>query len=161
MYKLQKKIDTTIGPLYLEASYLGLHGIHWTAQPAVPMVESINSEKLEIKILLKTEQQLNEYFSGKRQDFDLPMAIEGTEFQKLVWAQLLRIPYGVTKSYKDIAIALNKPGASRAVGNANSQNPFSIIIPCHRVIAADGSLGGYAGGLDIKTKLLAIEAKKL
>ena len=103
--------------------------------------------------------QLDEYFAGKRTRFDLPLAPRGTAFQKAVWAALLRIPFGETSSYGDIARAIGKPAASRAVGGANHRNPISIVIPCHRVIGADGSLTGYGGGLDHKRLLLELESR--
>ena len=145
---MQKKISSKIGTLYLVASNKGLQGIFWNKQPA-PMLDS--------KILLQCEQQLTEYLDGKKKNFNIPLDIIGTEFQKLVWQELAKIPYGVTKSYKDIAIAINNKNACRAVGNANGKNPIAIIIPCHRVIAANGTIGGYAGGLAIKRKLLKCE----
>ena len=101
--------------------------------------------------------QLKEYFAGNRREFSLPLAAEGTPFQKQVWAQLMRIPYGETRSYKEIAQALGRPTATRAVGGANNRNPICIIVPCHRVIGADGSLTGYAGGVAIKEFLLRLE----
>ena len=103
--------------------------------------------------------QLTEYFSGKRKDFDLPLEPQGTEFRKKVWSALTEIPYGETRSYKDIAERIGNPKACRAVGGANNKNPISIIIPCHRVVGADGSLVGYGGGLDKKTMLLDLESK--
>ena len=102
-------------------------------------------------------RQLLEYLAGERQDFDLPLAPEGSEFQQKVWARLQAIPFGETRSYVEIARALEQPGASRAVGTANGRNPIPIIIPCHRVVAADGTLGGYSGGLEMKRRLLEIE----
>jgi methylated-DNA-[protein]-cysteine S-methyltransferase len=104
--------------------------------------------------------QLNEYFSGSRKKFDLPLDIDGTEFQKKVWNELKKIPYGKTKSYKYIAEKLGDVKAIRAVGKANGQNPVPILIPCHRVIGSNGKLTGYAGGLDIKEKLLEIEGSR-
>lgn len=104
-------------------------------------------------------QQLDEYFQGKRQQFDVPYALRGTPFQNQVWAQLCRIPYGETRSYRDVAQALGNPQACRAVGMANHRNPLMILVPCHRVIGADGSLGGYAGGIDTKQFLLELEQK--
>ena len=98
-----------------------------------------------------------EYFAGKRQQFDLPLRPEGTPFRQQVWQALLSIPYGQTRSYRDIAASVGAPRAVRAVGGANHHNPISIIIPCHRVIGADGSLRGYGGGTAIKTALLALE----
>lgn len=111
----------------------------------------------ENEILIEAKKQLSEYFQGKRSDFDLTMEAQGTEFQKKVWARLSQIPFGETRSYKDIAIELKDKNACRAVGTANGKNPLSIFVPCHRVISSDGSLGGYAGGLEIKTKLLRLE----
>jgi methylated-DNA-[protein]-cysteine S-methyltransferase len=101
--------------------------------------------------------QLNEYFAGTRKEFDVPLDIEGTDFQKKVWNELQKIPYGKTISYKTLSEKLGDVKAIRAVGKANGQNPIAIIIPCHRVIGANGNLVGYAGGLDIKEKLLHLE----
>ncbi len=101
--------------------------------------------------------QLEDYFSGKRKAFDFSYKLIGSDFQKRVWQQLCRIPYGETRTYKDIALAIGKPNASRAVGMANNKNPLGIVVPCHRVIGSNGKLVGYAGGLDIKRKLLRIE----
>ncbi|MDY5730130.1 MAG: methylated-DNA--[protein]-cysteine S-methyltransferase [Eubacteriales bacterium] len=101
--------------------------------------------------------QLSEYLQGKRKHFSVPIALQGTEFQQKVWTALQAIPYGETRSYKEIAQAIGKPLACRAVGHANNQNPISIIVPCHRVIGANGKLVGYAGGLEIKQALLQLE----
>jgi methylated-DNA-[protein]-cysteine S-methyltransferase len=101
--------------------------------------------------------QLSEYFAGRRRRFDLPLAPRGTEFQRRVWRALTEIPYGKTISYGELARRIDKPSASRAVGLANGANPLPIIVPCHRVIGADGSLTGFGGGLPIKRKLLALE----
>lgn len=108
-------------------------------------------------MLDKVVMQINEYLSGTRKKFDLILELEGTEFQKRVWTELQRIPYVKTCSYKDLAKKLNDQNASRAVGAANGKNPISLIVPCHRVISSDGTLGGYAGGLEIKHKLLSLE----
>ncbi len=102
-------------------------------------------------------KQLAEYLEGKRQDFDLPLAFEGTDFQRLVWSELLRIPFGETRSYSEMARRIGHAGAARAVGLANHDNPIGVVVPCHRVIGADGSLTGYAGGLDMKRRLLDLE----
>ena len=102
-------------------------------------------------------RQLDEYFAGERTSFDLPLRLEGTAFQQAVWAQLQAIPYGETISYGELARRVGNPKASRAVGLANGRNPIAVIVPCHRVIAADGSLGGYGGGSERKTILLALE----
>lgn len=116
-----------------------------------------NAEVIETPLLKRANEELEEYFIGKRKNFDLPLAMEGTEFQKKVWEALINIPYGHTVSYKDIAIKVGNDKASRAVGMANNKNPIPIIVPCHRVIGANGKLVGYAGGIDIKQKLLNIE----
>ena len=113
--------------------------------------------KVQDAILNATRVQLQEWFAGERQTFALPLAPEGTEFQKIVWKQLQKIPYGETCSYSDLAQAINKPTASRAVGAANGKNPIALIIPCHRVIGANGTLTGYAYGVELKQKLLALE----
>lgn len=105
----------------------------------------------------KAAFELNEYFSGRRKGFDIPLAPQGTEFQRNVWDALCQIPYGETRTYKEIAEAIGKPNASRAVGMANNKNSILLLIPCHRVIGANGSLVGYAGGIDIKEKLLQLE----
>ena len=111
----------------------------------------------ETELIKKAYTQLEEYLSGKRTDFNIEIEMIGTEFQKKVWKELLNIPYGETRSYKDIAIAIGNEKACRAVGNANNKNPIAIIVPCHRVVGSNGSMTGYAGGLDIKEKLLKIE----
>ena len=102
-------------------------------------------------------RQLGEYFAGERTAFELPLAPAGTPFQRIVWDALLAIPYGETRSYGELAAAVGKPGAARAVGRANHDNPIGVVIPCHRVIGAGGSLTGYAGGLDRKRYLLELE----
>ena len=102
-------------------------------------------------------RQLEEYFAGERREFDLTLAPEGTPFERSVWDELRRIPFGETRSYGEIARAIGRPNASRAVGRANGANPIPIVVPCHRVIGADGSLTGYAGGLDMKRTLLELE----
>lgn len=123
-------------------------------------VEHENAVREQSELICITEGQLEEYMAGTRTEFDLPLKPEGTEFQKKVWNALLLIPYGETKSYKDIAVLIDNPKGCRAVGMANNRNPIPIIIPCHRVIGANGSLIGYGGGLDIKVKLLELERLK-
>ena len=105
-------------------------------------------------------EQLTEYFGGKRKNFDLPLEIVGTDFQKRVWKELEKIPYGETITYKELSIRLGDEKAIRAAASANGANPLSIIIPCHRVIGSDGSLIGYGGGLDVKEKLLQLEGSR-
>jgi methylated-DNA-[protein]-cysteine S-methyltransferase len=110
-------------------------------------------------ILLETERQLHEYFAGARKQFELPLELWGSEFQKRVWRALKEIPFGETRSYLNVAKTIGSPKASRAVGAANGKNPLSIVVPCHRVIGTGGRLTGYAGGLETKAKLLALEAR--
>lgn len=112
-------------------------------------------------LLYEARRQLDEYFAGVRLDFDIPISVSGTDFQRRVWTALRSIPYGATASYSDVAAMINNPLAARAVGNANNKNPIALIIPCHRVINADGSLGGYGGGEHIKQFLLDFEAATL
>ena len=116
-----------------------------------------NAELKETALLKEVKKQLDEYFNKKRKIFDVPLKLEGTEFQKRDWQELLKIPYGETRSYGEIAKALGIPKGARAVGLANNRNPVSIIVPCHRVIGADGKLVGYGGGLPIKETLLHLE----
>ena len=149
-------MKSKIGDIYLVASVRGLSGILWSRQPTA-MSESLEGDDPTLAILKRTVVQLEEYFRGERREFDLPLDIEGTEFQKQVWRQLARIPYGQTCSYSDIARRLKRDKAVRAVGTANGRNLLSIVVPCHRVIAADGTLGGYSGGLPVKRELLALE----
>ena len=108
-------------------------------------------------LLARGREELLEYLAGARRDFDLPLAPQGTPFQQRVWAALREIPYGQTRSYRELALAAGSPRGYRAVGMANHRNPIPILIPCHRVVGADGSLTGYAGGLELKRKLLELE----
>jgi methylated-DNA-[protein]-cysteine S-methyltransferase len=119
---------------------------------------SVQIEESNIEpVIVETKRQLTEYFSGERRSFDLPLLTIGTPFQKSVWGKLKQIPYGVTKTYKDIAIEVGNEKAVRAVGGANNKNAIPIVIPCHRVIGTNSKLTGFAGGLDVKEKLLEIE----
>ncbi len=132
-----------------------------TDESLVSLVFDSPSQSQDVRtntILQRAKQQLNEYFSGIRQTFDVPLAATGTQFQQQVWRQLLEIPFGETRSYRDIALSIKNPKAMRAVGSANSKNPISIIVPCHRVIGSSGTLTGYAGGLGRKAWLLEHEA---
>jgi methylated-DNA-[protein]-cysteine S-methyltransferase len=108
-------------------------------------------------LLQEAEKQLREYFDGRRKQFDLPLHPEGTEFQKKVWQALLTIPYGETRTYKEVAELVGNVNATRAVGGANNKNPLGIVVPCHRVIGANGKLVGYAGGVECKAYLLHLE----
>ncbi len=155
MKQLQWEMKSPIGPLYLVASEKGLQAILWKKQKA-EMASSLKSSEPNTKILELTVQQLNEYFAGDRTEFEIPLDQAGTHFQRKVWDELVKIPYGETTSYKQIADRL-QTGAMRAVGSANGRNPLSIIVPCHRVIASNGTLAGYSGGLDKKRFLLDLE----
>jgi len=140
------------------ASPKGLKGIYLRKQQ-VRSVKSIDRSRPEGKILENTRVQLTEYFGGRRKIFNIPFDLEGTPFQRKVWQELSRIPFGRTLSYRDVAEKIRNPKAVRAVGSANGKNPVCIIIPCHRVIAADGSIGGYAGGIAMKRQLLDLEQR--
>lgn len=120
-----------------------------------------NSIQKETSLIKNTKQQLDEYFAGKRKKFDIPIKLDGTDFQIKVWKELLKIPYGETCSYLDIAKCIGNPKASRAVGMANNKNKIIIIVPCHRVIGSNKKLVGYACGLDVKEKLLELEREYL
>lgn len=156
MNKLQWEMNSRVGTFFLVASQVGLQGVFWKKQN-VSMANNLNENSDATKILADAVKQMEEYLDGKRKIFDLPIDVKGSEFQKKVWNQLSQIPYGETCSYKEIACRINNEKAVRAVGLANSKNPLSIIVPCHRVIGMNGKLTGYAGGLDIKSKLLVIE----
>jgi len=126
----------------------------------VSFEEILDGELEKTSLIISACKQLDEYFAGERRVFDLPLNIEGTEFQKKVWNALLRIEYGKTATYGDIAEVIGQPKAVRAVGGANNKNKIAIIIPCHRVIGKDGSLTGYAGGLNVKEFLLNLESEQ-
>lgn len=128
---------------------------------AVDFIAATDKAEQPNNVTNQAATQLTEYIAGQRQQFDLPLAAQGTEFQRRVWQLLSEIPYGNTCSYKDIASLLDNPYAVRAVGAANGRNPIAIIVPCHRVIGADGSLTGYAGGLERKSWLLTLEKSVL
>lgn len=143
-----------IGTLKLVASGKGLVAITHENK-----FESVTQECSNNKIIQQTKKQLDEYFAGKRQDFSVTLDLQGTGFQKQVWQALMHIPYGKTISYGELAKGINNPKAVRAVGGANNKNPVSVIVPCHRVIGANGKLVGYAGGLNKKEYLLSLENK--
>ena len=132
-------------------------GIRKSVDNRIQQGLNANFNERSNEILELTKAQLGEYWSGSRRSFDIPLLTVGTEFQKIVWQSLLDIPYSETISYLELAKAIGNKGAMRAVGSANGANALAIIIPCHRVIASDGSLGGYGGGLSIKKDLLALE----
>lgn len=146
-----------VGELTLVASEQGLRAVLWAEERAgrVPLPE--RRDDPAHAVLAEAVRQLTAYFAGERRVFDLPLDPVGTDFQKSVWIGLNAIPYGETRSYAALAAAIGRPGASRAVGAANGRNPLSIVTPCHRVIGADGTLTGFAGGLAVKRWLLAHE----
>jgi len=152
-------MPSPVGRLTLVASDYGLAAVLWENDEPKRVPLAIAAKEAEHPVLREAERQLQDYFAGRRTSFDLPLDFHGTDFQKRVWAQLLAIPFGQTRSYGEIAKALGNPGASRAVGAANGRNPISIIAPCHRVIGASGKLTGFAGGLEAKAHLLALEAR--
>lgn len=148
-------IPSPVGPLTLLTSTKGLVGIYFEDRYFEEWEESSHP------ILQDTAKQLNEYFAGERRAFDVPFDLRGTDFQKQVWEALATIPYGETFSYRELAEQVGNPKGSRAVGLANGKNPISIILPCHRVIGANGKLVGYGGGLERKQKLLKLEGALL
>ncbi|MFJ2211172.1 methylated-DNA--[protein]-cysteine S-methyltransferase [Streptomyces sp. NPDC101062] len=148
-------VDSPYGPLTLVATDGVLSGLYMHEQRHRPPEESFGVQ--DPGPFTETVRQLTAYFDGELTAFDVPFTLRGTPFQRQVWEQLLRIPYGETRSYGELAERLGKPGASRAVGLANGKNPISIIVPCHRVIGSTGSLTGYGGGLSRKQRLLTFE----
>ncbi|HMK23955.1 MAG TPA: methylated-DNA--[protein]-cysteine S-methyltransferase [Terriglobales bacterium] len=150
------QIDTPIGPLNLAISDKGLVTVEFHRAGFPRKTGNIAWEHSESKAA-PYAKQLAEYFAGKRREFTFPLDLRGTPFQLACWHALLAIPYGETRTYADIARAVGKPQAFRAVGMANNRNPIAIVVPCHRVIASDGTLCGYGGGLDVKRRLLELE----
>lgn len=143
--------NSPVGLLRLESDGEALCGLHFQTDGQV-------GEDRSCPVLEEAARQLEAYFSGERHRFDLPLKLAGTPFQQKVWAALRQIPYGETRTYGQLAAMAGNPKACRAVGMANNRNPVCIIVPCHRVIGAEGSLVGYAGGLEIKRALLAVES---
>ncbi|WP_445405059.1 methylated-DNA--[protein]-cysteine S-methyltransferase [Acinetobacter vivianii] len=154
-------MDSPVGALKLVAHDQALVAVMWDNEDhkRVRLAELV--EDRQHPMLHKVKQQLEEYFAGQRQQFDLPLDFQGTAFQQQVWQALLNIPYGETRSYKEIAVQLRNEKAVRAVGAANGKNPISIIAPCHRVIGSSGALVGFAGGLDKKQILLSLEQSQI
>ena len=150
------RTPSPVGPLFLAASTKGLVRLEFEArmQKVKPDMFQLRESK---SALVPYVHELNDYFAGERREFSLPLDLRGTEFRLACWRALLKIPYGETRSYRDIAQAIGHPHAYRAVGMSNNRNPVAIVVPCHRVIASSGSLCGYGGGLDIKRKLLELE----
>lgn len=157
MSLVYKVIGSPIGKLKIVASDQGLVAILWEHDNPRRVRLGNLVESDEQPILTETTRQLNEYFSGKRTEFSVPLDVHGTKFQKDVWEALLAIPFGETRTYGQLARQLGNPKAIRAVGAANGRNPISIIVPCHRVVGSTGKLTGFAGGLDAKSYLLRLE----
>ena len=149
--------NSKIGFLKIQANDIGIISIEFMESLTDESYEILN----EVAIIKQCIKEIEEYFEGKRKSFDVNIIMEGTDFQKKVWKELMNIPYGETCSYKDIAVRIGSPKASRAVGGANNKNKIPIIIPCHRVVGAKGSLVGYAGGINKKIILLENERNGL
>ncbi len=158
---VQTPFSSPLGPMTLAATQAGLAGVWFDGQKHLPPALSLPASwpvNAQHPVLVKTALQLGEYFAGRRQVFDLPLDLSGgTVFQQSVWRAMLAIKAGHTSSYSSISKAISNASAVRAVGAAVGRNPISIIVPCHRVLGSDGSMTGYAGGLDRKTALLTLE----
>jgi methylated-DNA-[protein]-cysteine S-methyltransferase len=156
-------VDSPIGRLMLTSDGTALTGLYMNLYRNKPtkLPDLVDDwvQNATIDPLPAATRQLQEYFAGKRREFDLPLRMEGTEFQQQVWRELCKIPFGETRSYGQLAKRLNNPNGSRAVGLANGRNPIAIIVPCHRVIGADGSLTGFGGGIERKEWLLSHEGQ--
>jgi methylated-DNA-[protein]-cysteine S-methyltransferase len=152
-------LHSPIGPLLIAGDHDAIHHIRFPKKGKAEKPEQgwVQSQTGPIA---EAAAQLREYFAGQRIEFDLPLALDGTPFQRVVWRTLQEVPYGETVSYGELARRVGKPNAARAVGSANGANRIPIVIPCHRVIAAGGKLGGFGGGLPTKEALLALEAKR-
>ena len=150
--------DSPLGQILLVAGDAALTGLHFVDEKYYPGVAADWQQAPRAKMIMQARKQLDEYFGGTRTEFDLVVEPDGTAFQRGVWRALQTIPHGTTISYGMLAQRIGKPSASRAVGAANGRNPISIVIPCHRVIGANGDLTGYAGGMARKDALLRLEA---
>ena len=151
------RYDSLAGPLIVAVSEKGLVALEFDRGKFPSSRDKNLTWELSEKKTKPYTRELTEYFAGKRREFSFPLDLRGTPFQLNCWRALLKIPYGETRTYADIARSVGQPQAFRAVGMANNQNPIAIVVPCHRVIASDGTLCGYGGGLDVKRKLLQLE----
>lgn len=156
-----KTFASPVGELKLVAGDKGLVAILWPDDDPSRVKLGPLVEQADHPVLVEASAQLADYFAGRRDRFDVPLDFRGTDFQKRVWTALLAIPFGETRSYAAIARAIGRPSAVRAVGAANGRNPISIIAPCHRVVGTNGSLTGFAGGLEAKRWLLEMESRRL
>ncbi len=151
-------MESPVGPLAIVASHSGLRALQFDRSREVPPANTSRTVWLHSSDhTAPYRAQLLEYFAGKRRAFDFPLDLRGTDFQLRCWRALLQIPFGETRTYAEIARAIGRPKAFRAVGMANHDNPIAIVVPCHRVLASDRTLCGYGGGLDLKRKLLELE----
>jgi methylated-DNA-[protein]-cysteine S-methyltransferase len=155
-----KRVASPVGTLTLVATDAGLAAILWENEPPHRVPLNIAAEDARHPVLVEAERQLDEYFAGRRRRFALKLDVSGTAFQRKVWNALLTIPFGETRSYAQIAKQIGHPSAARAVGAANGRNPLSIVAPCHRVIGSTGALTGFAAGLEVKARLLALEGAR-
>lgn len=153
------RMSSPAGPLFLATSEKGLVRLEFESRSQAIDAEHVQLKESNAKLAQWTEE-LHEYFAGDRREFSGPLDLRGTEFQLLCWRALLKIPYGETRSYADVARSIGHPKAFRAVGLANNRNPIAIVVPCHRVLASDGSLCGYGGGLNIKRMLIDLERSR-
>lgn len=153
-------LDSPLGTLALTSDGSHLTGIHFPRRDGRPAVERTWERDDAAPVLARARTQLAEYFDGRRTRFELPLRPAGTAFQQSVWHALLKVPFGRTSTYGALAAEIGRPTAARAVGAAVGANPLAVVVPCHRIIGADGTLTGYAGGLPRKTKLLALEGTR-
>lgn len=151
------RMESPVGRLTLVATDAGLAAVLWENDRPGRVRLPIEAEETDHPVLVEAERQLSEYFAGRRTEFTLPLDVTGTGFQRAVWEALLTIPFGETRSYAQVAAQIGRPSAMRAVGAANGRNPLSIVAPCHRVVGSSGALTGFAGGLDVKARLLTFE----
>lgn len=152
------EVKTDLGPMHVTYSDNAISGLYWPSNLNRATLAKDFILKKDHTLIERLEAQLQEYFMGQRKTFDLPLDPIGTDFQRSAWQALVQIPFGKTISYQEQAEKLGAAQSSRAVGTANSKNPISILIPCHRVIAKSGKISGYAGGIENKKKLLALES---
>jgi methylated-DNA-[protein]-cysteine S-methyltransferase len=152
-------VPSPLGTLLLVARDGALAGIYFQGQRYAPAVAADWQRAADDPVLSAARVQLTEYFAGRRTEFALPLAPQGTPFQRAVWAAIATVPYGATVAYRELAARAGRPGSVRAAGTATGRNPLTIVVPCHRIVGADGALTGYAGGLERKRALLALEAR--
>ena len=157
---LHTRLETPLGPMLLVSDGEAITGFYYADEPHLPAASKNWVHRPDAAIFVRTEQQLREFAAGTRREFDLPVRLSGTPFQKTIWEIIASIPFGETISYSELAGRAGRPKAVRAAGAATGQNPVSWIVPCHRVVGKNGTLTGYAGGLNRKTTLLRFEAAR-